>query len=322
MSEVIALHRYIIRRLLIAIPTLWAVTVLVFLMIHLIPGNIVQVMLGTGANLTHQQLRQLYALYGINRPLWQQYITWITSLLQGNFGVSLRSGLPIGSLLVQALGVTIELSLGALVIAGGIGVPLGMIAALYKSRFIDYALRILSLIGLAIPNFLLGMLLVLVTSVYCPTLSTFSYVPLTQQPVANLESMIVPMIALAVSLMAIIVRMTRAAVLNQMQEDFIRTARAKGITELMVWIKHVLRTSAIPIVTLLGLQAGYLLGGALVIENVFTLPGVGRLIVDAINQRDYPVVQMAILVVAIMVVLVNLCVDMSYAFLDPRIRYE
>jgi peptide/nickel transport system permease protein len=291
-------------------------------MIHLIPGNIVQVMLGTGANLTHQQLRQLYALYGINRPLWQQYITWITSLLQGNFGVSLRSGLPIGSLLVQALGVTIELSLGALVIAGGIGVPLGMIAALYKSRFIDYALRILSLIGLAIPNFLLGMLLVLVTSVYCPTLSTFSYVPLTQQPVANLESMIVPMIALAVSLMAIIVRMTRAAVLNQMQEDFIRTARAKGITELMVWIKHVLRTSAIPIVTLLGLQAGYLLGGALVIENVFTLPGVGRLIVDAINQRDYPVVQMAILVVAIMVVLVNLCVDMSYAFLDPRIRYE
>lgn len=316
------MHRYIIRRLLIAIPTLWAVTVLVFLMIHLIPGNIVQVMLGTGANLTHQQLRQLYALYGINRPLWQQYITWITSLLQGNFGVSLRSGLPIGSLLVQALGVTIELSLGALVIAGGIGVPLGMIAALYKSRFIDYALRILSLIGLAIPNFLLGMLLVLVTSVYCPTLSTFSYVPLTQQPVANLESMIVPMIALAVSLMAIIVRMTRAAVLNQMQEDFIRTARAKGITELMVWIKHVLRTSAIPIVTLLGLQAGYLLGGALVIENVFTLPGVGRLIVDAINQRDYPVVQMAILVVAIMVVLVNLCVDMSYAFLDPRIRYE
>lgn len=322
MSEVIALHRYIIRRLLIAIPTLWAVTVLVFLMIHLIPGNIVQVMLGTGANLTHQQLRQLYALYGINRSLWQQYLTWITSLLQGNFGVSLRSGLPIGSLLVQALGVTIELSLGALVIAGGIGVPLGMIAALYKSRFIDYALRILSLIGLAIPNFLLGMLLVLVTSVYCPTLSTFSYVPLTQQPVANLESMIVPMIALAVSLMAIIVRMTRAAVLNQMQEDFIRTARAKGITELMVWIKHVLRTSAIPIVTLLGLQAGYLLGGALVIENVFTLPGVGRLIVDAINQRDYPVVQMAILVVAIMVVLVNLCVDMSYAFLDPRIRYE
>ena len=316
------MHRYIIRRLLIAIPTLWAVTVLVFLMIHLIPGNIVQVMLGTGANLTHQQLRQLYALYGINRPLWQQYLTWITSLLQGNFGVSLRSGLPIGSLLVQALGVTIELSLGALVIAGGIGVPLGMIAALYKSRFIDYALRILSLIGLAIPNFLLGMLLVLVTSVYCPTLSTFSYVPLTQQPVANLESMIVPMIALAVSLMAIIVRMTRAAVLNQMQEDFIRTARAKGITELMVWIKHVLRTSAIPIVTLLGLQAGYLLGGALVIENVFTLPGVGRLIVDAINQRDYPVVQMAILVVAIMVVLVNLCVDMSYAFLDPRIRYE
>ena len=316
------MHRYIIRRLLIAIPTLWAVTVLVFLMIHLIPGNIVQVMLGTGANLTHQQLRQLYALYGINRSLWQQYLTWITSLLQGNFGVSLRSGLPIGSLLVQALGVTIELSLGALVIAGGIGVPLGMIAALYKSRFIDYALRILSLIGLAIPNFLLGMLLVLVTSVYCPTLSTFSYVPLTQQPVANLESMIVPMIALAVSLMAIIVRMTRAAVLNQMQEDFIRTARAKGITELMVWIKHVLRTSAIPIVTLLGLQAGYLLGGALVIENVFTLPGVGRLIVDAINQRDYPVVQMAILVVAIMVVLVNLCVDMSYAFLDPRIRYE
>lgn len=316
------MYRYIIRRLAVAIPTLWAVTVVVFLMIHLIPGNIVQIMLGTGAILTHHQLQQLYALYGINRPLWQQYLTWITSLLQGNFGVSLRTGLPIGGLLVQALGVTAELSMGALVLAAGIGVPLGMVAALYKSRVPDYALRILALIGLAVPNFLLGTLLVLATSIFFPVLSSFSYVPFGQNPLANLESMMVPMIALAVSLMAIIVRMTRTAVLIQMQEDFIRTARAKGLTEMRIWLKHTLRTASVPIVTILGLQVGYLLGGALVIENVFTLPGMGRLIVDAINQRDYPVVQVAILVVAALVIMVNLCVDVSYAFLDPRIRYE
>lgn len=318
----IALHKYIVKRLLVAAPTLWAVTILVFLMIHLIPGNIVQVMLGTGASLTHYQLQQLYALYGINRPIWQQYLTWIGSLLQGNFGVSLRNGIAISSLLRQALGVTIELSFGALVIAAALGIPLGMVAALYKSRLADYVLRILALIGLAVPNFLLGTILVLVTSIYFPVLSTFSYVPLVQHPIANLESMIVPMIALAVSLMAIIVRMTRTAVLKQMQENFVRTARAKGITELRVWMKHILRTSSVPIVTIVGLQIGYLLGGALVIENVFTLPGVGRLIVDAINQRDYPVVQVSILVIATMVVLVNLLVDVSYAILDPRIRYE
>ncbi len=314
--------QYAIRRVLIAIPTMLGVTIVAFLMIHLIPGNIVQVMLGTRTNVTPQQIQQLYRLYGIDQPLYLQYWHWLSQLLRGNLGFSLRTGLPIATLISQSFGVTAELALGALVVAVVVAVPLGMVAALYQNSPWDYLARGVALLGLIIPNFWLGTMLVMVTSIYFPVLSVFNYVPFLTNPMVNVKDMIVPIITLALSLMAIITRMTRSAVLETIQLDHVRTARAKGLKQFAVNMRHVLRNSLIPITTIVGLQFGYLLGGAIVVENVFSLPGMGRLIVDAINQRDYPVVQSSILFVSAIFVLVNLVVDISYGFINPQIRYQ
>lgn len=316
------MRQYIVRRLLIALPTLLGVTVVAFLMIHLIPGNIVQVMLGTRTDITPQQLHELYRLYGLNQPLYVQYWHWLSQLFQGNLGFSLRTGLPIASLISQSFGVTAELAMGALILAVMVAVPLGMVAALYQRSAWDYLARGFALIGLIIPNFWLGTMLVMLTSFYLPVFSVFNYVPFFTNPLANLQDMLVPIITLALSLMAIITRMTRAAVLETIGLDHVRTARAKGLRESIVNLRHVLRNSLIPITTIVGLQFGYLLGGAIVVENVFSLPGMGRLIVDAINQCDYPVVQSSVLFVSAVFVLINLVVDISYGFINPQIRYQ
>ncbi|AUW93061.1 hypothetical protein BXT84_03090 [Sulfobacillus thermotolerans] len=316
------MRQYIVRRMLMTVPTLLGVTIVAFLMIHLIPGNIVQVMLGTRTDVTPHQVQQLYQLYGLNQPLYVQYWRWLMQLLQGNLGFSLRTGLPISSLISQSFGVTAELAVGALILAVAVAVPLGTIAALYKKTIWDYLARGFAMFGLVIPNFWLGAMLVMLTSIYLPVLSVFNYVPFLTNPLLNIRDMIVPIFALALSLTAIITRMTRAAVLETMQFDHVRTARAKGLRQFTVNMKHVLRNSLIPITTIVGLQFGYLLGGAIIIENVFSLPGMGRLIVDAINQRDYPVVQSSVLFVSAIFVLINLVVDISYGFINPQIRYQ
>lgn len=313
---------YVIKRILIAVPTLIGVTIVVFLMIHLIPGNIVQVMLGTRTNVTPAQVRQLYALYGLNLPLWKQYLDWFGMIVSGNLGFSLRTGLPIAGLIGESVGVTAELAVFALLTAVAVAVPLGMLSALRRGTVWDFLGRGFSLLGLALPNFLLGTLLVLFAARYATGLSSFVWVPLWQHPLVNLKAMVLPILALALSLMAIITRMTRASMLETIDADFVRTARAKGLRETLVVLRHIFRNSLIPIVTIVGLQMGYLLGGAIVVENVFSLPGMGRLIVDAINQRDYPVVQASVLFVAAAFVMINLVVDIVYALLNPRIRLQ
>jgi len=280
------MRTYILGRLLLAIPTLFGISVIAFLTIHLIPGNIVEVMLGTRTDVTPQQIAQLDKLYGINTPLWQQYVLWASNILRGDLGFSLRTGLPVTTLLGAALGVTAELSILAVLIAIVIA------------------------------------LLILGVSLYLPWLSSFAFVPLMQNPVRNLQTMILPACTLAVGLAAIIVRMTRGAMLEVLRKDYLRTARAKGLTGGRVLGKHALRNALLPVVTVVGLQIGYLIGGAVIIENVFTLPGVGRLVVQAIEQRDYPLVQSVIFVVAALVVVINLLVDLCYAWIDPRIRYS
>lgn len=313
---------YALRRLVIAIPTLIGVTIVVFLMVHLIPGNVVQIMLGTRTDITPAQLHQLYRLYGVNRPLWEQYWLWFSGLVRGNLGFSLRTGLPIAALIGPAFVVTAELAAGALVMAVIVAVPLGIVAALHQRRILDWIARGFALIGLAIPNFWLGTLLVLATSIYLPAFSNFNYVSLFAHPLGNLKDMLFPMVALALSLMAIITRMTRGAVLETLKLDHVRTAHAKGLTPMAVNIRHVLRNSLIPITTIVGLQLGYLLGGAIIVENVFSLPGMGQLVVNAVNQRDYPVVQSAALFIAVVFIIVNLVVDISYGFINPTIRYQ
>ncbi len=316
------MRTYILGRLLLAIPTLFGISVIAFLTIHLIPGNIVEVMLGTRTDVTTQQIAQLDKLYGINTPLWQQYALWASNILRGDLGFSLRTGLPVTTLLGAALGVTAELSILAVLIAVVIAVPSGIVLAVHRDSARDVLGRLVSLLGLSLPAFWLGTLLILGVSLYLPWLSSFAFVPLMQNPGRNLQTMILPACTLAVGLAAIIVRMTRGAMLEVLRKDYLRTARAKGLAGGRVLGKHALRNALLPVVTVVGLQIGYLIGGAVIIENVFTLPGVGRLVVQAIEQRDYPLVQSVIFVVAALVVVINLLVDLCYAWIDPRIRYS
>lgn len=316
------MRTYIIRRLVLAIPTLFGISVVAFLTIHLIPGNIVEVMLGTRTDVTPQQVAELDKLYGINVPLWRQYLTWAGHIVHADLGFSLRTGLPVTVLLMSALGVTAELAVLALLIALAVALPVGIWSAVHRNGASDVASRVVSLLALSIPAFWLGTLLILLVSIYLPWLSSFTFVPLLQNPGRNLETMILPACTLGLGLAAIIMRMARAAMLEVLPRDYLRTARAKGLAGTRVLAKHALRNALLPVITIVGLQMGYLLGGAVIIENVFTLPGVGRLVVQAIEQRDYPLVQSVVFVVGVLVVLVNLVVDLCYAWVDPRIRYS
>lgn len=314
--------RYTLRRLLWMIPTLIGISIVTFLMIHLIPGDIVQVMLGTRTNVTPDQIASLRQMYGIDKPLWAQYLIWAGQLLRGNVGFSLRTGLSISQLIGQALPVTAWLTVLALMVSTLPAVAIGILAAIRRDSPADLAARLFAMAGLAIPGFWLGTILILLVSLYAPTLSSFTYVGFFQNPLGNLRVMMLPTFALAFALLGNTMRQTRGAMLEVLQQQYIQTARAKGLGERLVVLRHALRNALIPVVTIVGLDLGYLLGGAVVIENVFALPGMGRLIVSAINQRDYPLVQSGVLIMALLFVIVNLVVDMSYAFIDPRIRFD
>lgn len=313
---------FAVKRLLWAIPTLLGVTVATFLMIHLIPGNVVQVMLGTSSALSPQQIAELEALYGLDKPLWVQYLSWLGSILQGDLGFSLRSGVPAAQLISKAFAITLELTVIAMLLSLTLAITTGIIAAVRRGGWLDLIARMSAIIGLSIPHFWLGTMLILGASLYLPSLSTFSFVPFAQSPVENLRAMILPAFSLGLSLAAIVMRQTRAAMLEVLGQQYIQTARAKGLGERTVIFRHALRNALIPIVTIVGLQFGYLLGGAVVIENVFALPGLGRVVVDAINQRDYPLVQGTVFLIAALFVVINLLVDLSYGLINPRVRYQ
>lgn len=310
------------KRLLWALPTLLGVSVATFLMIHLIPGNVVQVMLGTTSALSPQQIAELEAMYGLDRPLWLQYITWLGDVLRGDLGFSLRSGVSAGQLIGKAFGITLELTLIAMLFSLSLAVTTGIVAAVRRGGWLDLTARSVGIVGLSIPHFWLGTMLILAASFYMPSLSTFSFKPFLTSPGENLRAMILPSFSLGLSLAAIVMRQTRAAMLEVLGQQYIQTARAKGLAEKTVIFRHALRNAMIPIVTIVGLQFGYLLGGAVVIENVFALPGVGRVVVDAINQRDYPLVQGTVLLIAALFVVINLVVDLSYGLINPRVRYQ
>ncbi|HEY3368772.1 MAG TPA: ABC transporter permease [Symbiobacteriaceae bacterium] len=313
---------FTVKRLLWSIPTLLGVSIATFLMIHLIPGNVVQVMLGTNSNLSPVQIAELEARYGLNRPLYVQYLSWLGDMLRGNLGFSLHSGLPAATLIKGAFGVTLELTVIAMTVSVTLAVTMGIIAAVRRGGWLDLLARSLAIVGLSIPHFWLGTMLILAASLYLPGLSTFSYVPFAKSPSLNLQAMLLPAFSLGLSLAAIVMRQTRAAMLEVLGMQYVQTARAKGLTERAVILRHALRNALIPVVTIVGLQFGYLLGGAVVIENVFALPGVGRVVVDAINQRDYPLVQGTVFLIAALFVVINLLVDLSYGLINPRIRFQ
>jgi len=313
---------FIAARLLSLIPVLWGVSVLVFLLIHLIPGNALQMFLGTQVEMTPAQLDQLRRLFGLNKSLPLQYADWLGRLLRGDFGVSLRTSRAVLPDILNRLPVSAELTLLALLVALAIAVPVGILSALRRGTPADAVIRILGLVGLSIPNFWLGtMLLLLLPGRVLPIASIGVYLRFFANPIGNLTVMVLPAFSLGIALAAVVMRFVRSSLLEVLGADYIRTARAKGLRELLVIDRHALRNALIPVITVIGFQAGYLLGGTVVIEEVFALPGMGRFALAAINQRDYPVVQGVVLIIAVLFVLTNIAVDVLYAYVDPRVRY-
>jgi len=313
--------RYLATRLIGAIPTLLGVSVLTFLFIRLIPGDAIAARLGTSTALSPEQLASVRAYFGLDQPLYQQYWTWLSSLLHGDFGYSIRTGRPVLVEITERLPATLELAAAATLIAVLIGLPLGLLSAMRSRSRIDVVARIGGLIGLSLPSFWLGTLIIVLFSLYLRWLpNTGGYVDLIRDPIGNLALIVLPAVTLGVALAAATMRMTRSAMLDVLGADYVRTAWAKGLPQGLIIRRHVLKNGLIVVVTLLGIQVGQLLGGAVVVEEIFSIPGVGRMLLAAIVQRDYALVQGGVLVIAILFVLVNIFVDLLYGYLDPRIR--
>ncbi len=313
---------FIAGRLVGLLPVLWGVSIVVFLLIRLIPGDAIQLFLGTQVAMTPAQMEELRRLFGLNEPLPVQYVSWVSRVARGDFGVSLRTGRPVLGDVLARLPVSIELTLLALGVALLIALPVGALAAVRRGTVSDAVMRVGSLIGLSIPNFWLGTMLILfLPGRILPFASIGVYVRFFVDPIRNLTVMVLPALSLGLVLAAVIMRFVRSSMLEVLQQDYVRTARSKGLRERSVVNRHALRNALIPVITVVGFQAGYLLGGTVVIEEVFALPGMGRLALNAIAQRDYPVVQAVVLMIALLFVLASIAVDVLYAYVDPRVRY-
>ncbi len=306
-------------RLLDLIVVLFGVSVITFLMIRLIPGDAVAIMLGANAEVTPDRIAELRGRIGLDLPIATQYIHWLGAVLQGDLGVSLWTRRPVSAEISANVWPTIELTVMALVMGAGLAVPFGVMMAWLRGRGWDVALQIGSVLGLTIPSFWLGIMLILALTAVAPELQLLGYVPFSQDPWGNLARLLLPAFALSLPILANLARLVRSAMLDALAQDYIRTARAKGVREYAVFFRHALRNALIPFVTSVGIMTGYLLGGAIVVEQVFAIPGLGRLILGAIAERNYPLVQASILVVTVCFVVVNVLVDLLYAAIDPRI---
>lgn len=311
---------YLLRRAGAVVPVLGVVSAVVFSLIHLTPGDPVRIMLreeadpATVATLRHQ--------LGLDRPLPLQYLTWLGRAARGELGRSIRTNQPVVEAIRQRAPVTLTLALAALLVALTIGLPAGILAAFRRNSVVDVIATLVAIAGVSLPSFWLAMLLILVFSVTLGWLPPLGWVSLDRDPVAWVRSLVLPSVTLGVAIAAVVMRMTRASLLEVLELDYVRTARAKGLAEHRIILGHALQNALIPVVTVVGLQAGALLGGAVITETIFALPGVGRLLVDAIFQRDFPIVQGVVLFLAVNFLVVNLLVDLTYARLDPRIRYH
>ncbi|MET0969450.1 MAG: ABC transporter permease [Tardiphaga sp.] len=310
--------RYLITRLISLIPILFGASVVAFLLVRLVPGDPAIALLGMEADA--RSLAALRQQLALDQPMVVQYVTWISHILTGDFGRSIQGGRAVFPLLLGALAPTALLSAAALVISLVIAIPAGIVAATRRNSGADYTASFLALCGLSLPSFWLGILLILAFSIYLPVLPASGYVSPLVDPLGHLSHLVLPAVTLGTALAAATMRMTRATMLEVMRADYVRTARAKGLSRRTVIWGHALRNARMPIVTLLGIQLGQLLGGVVVTETVFSWPGIGKLTVDAIFARDYPVVQGAVLLTATLFVLINLVTDLIYTMLDPRVR--
>ena len=315
---------YIIRRLLMAVVILIIVTLIVFFVMQLLPGDPLVIFMGQQAgsgSISQEQLQQLAIRYGLDKPLMVQYLNWIFGVVKGDMGQSIYYHEDVGKLLLERFPVTLDLGIRSFIIYNILGIVMGMVAALRRGKWIDSLATVLSYIGVSIPVFWLGLLLIYFFGLRLDWFPIAGYTLPTENLLKNIHQSILPVICLSLMGWAVIARQTRSSVLEVISQDYIRTAWSKGLTERAVILKHMLKNSLIPVITLMGIGLGLMLGGQVFIEQVFAIPGIGRLLVSSIFAQDYQVVQSATLVIAFIIILVNLLVDISYGWFDPRIRY-
>ena len=315
--------RYILQRLLLMIPTLFGVAILVFLMLRLMGGDPVEVMLrGEGANVSQEIIEAERIRLGLDQPMVVQFGKWIGGMLTGDFGVSMWTGNPVSAEIASRLELSIQVALMATCLAVLIAIPLGTLSALYKNTWIDHVIRIFSIAGLAVPSFWLGMIIILLLLSFFHWHPPVAFTPFFENPRHNLAQLIWPALAVGYRYSAVATRMMRSTLLEVLQEDYIRTARAKGVYERLVVVRHALANAMLPVVTVIGLEFAFLIGGLVVTEQVFNLNGLGKLFVQAVARSDFTMVQSLVLLVAVFFIVVNFLIDLLYAWLDPRIRYR
>lgn len=309
------------RRLVSSMAGALALSVLVFLLIRLVPGDAVTMWIGQEGSMTPDVQRTLRQMFGLTDPLPIQYLHWLGDLLRGDLGYSFRSRLRVTSLMGRSLPITAELATIAMLLAAAIAIPLGILSAVRRNTPTDLAARLLGLVGLSMPSFWIAVLFILISGTYFKWLPALIYVGLLKNPIENLKQMAMPAVALGLPLMAVVMRMTRSTMLEVLGQDYVRTARAKGVAERRTLSRHALKNALIPVVTVMGIQLGRLLGGAVIVEQIFGVPGVGSLLVASITERDYPMVQGTVLLMGLLFILVQFLVDLCYSLIDPRIRY-
>lgn len=304
------------------IPTIFGVTLMVFIIIHLIPGDAVTLMMAESANVDKEQVEVLKKNLGLDKPLYIQYLVWLRNLARGDLGHSLWTKQPVIKEIGQKLPVTFELTLFSMIFSLLFAIPVGIISAVKQDTASDYVSRLFSIGGLSVPNFWLATLFIVLPSIWFLWTPPVKYYPFFENPRLNLIQMIFPTISMGLALSATVMRMMRSALLEVFRQDYIRTARAKGLRETLVVGRHALKNSLNPVISIIGVQFGTLLGGTIIIEQVFSLPGIGSLMLDSIFQRDYPLLQGLVLFLALVYVMVNFITDLMYAWLDPRIHYR
>ncbi len=315
------MRRYVIGRLLLMIPTLIGVAILTFVIMRAVPGDIVALRYA-GSSVPQSVIDQERHILGLDKPMWAQFVDWMTSISRLDLGQSLWTGNSVVEEVQVRMPLSIELAVLATLFAVALAIPLGVVAAVKQDTWVDYLIRVFSIGGLAMPSFWIGIMMVLITLTFWGWAPPVVFTPLFEDPVANLAGLILPAIAVGYRYSAVSMRMTRSTVLEVLREDYVRTARAKGLRETLVVVRHALRNALLPVVTVVSLEFAFLIGGLVVTEQVFNLNGIGKLLVDAVAHRDYPLIQALVLLLAAVFVIVNFVVDMVYVVLDPRIRYS
>ena len=315
------MHRYILRRLLFAVPVLLLTSLIVFSLLHTVPGDVIVAKLADQGTVKKEDIELMRRQYGLDKPLPQQYLVWLGRLARGDLGISIYTEEAIQTSLRRSFPVTLELAIWAMLIAVGIGVPVGIFSAVFRNTPGDYAGRVMAILGLSAPDFWIATMLITFLAIRFHWIPPVRYRSITEDPISNLQQFALPALVIGYRLSATIMRMTRSTLLEVLREDYVRTAHAKGLHGRAVIFRHALKNAFLPVITIMGGQIAFLLGGAVIIEQIFVLPGMGRLAIQGLTFRDYPLVQTLVMVFAAIVVLANLAVDVSYAWLNPRIRF-